>query len=113
TRGNPDGHVILRGGKQPNYDSVCVADCEDQLRNAKLSAGLVVDCSHANSSKDYRRQPLVAENVVKQILEGNQSIIGIMLESHLNAGNQSTDGKAVHELEYGVSITDGCIDWAA
>ncbi len=113
TKGNPDGHVILRGGKQPNYDSVCVADCEEQLAKAKLGAGLVVDCSHANSSKDYRRQPLVAENVVNQILEGNQSIIGIMLESHLNAGNQSTDGKTVSELEYGVSITDGCIDWAA
>lgn len=113
TKGNPDGHVILRGGKQPNYDSVCVADCEEQLAKAKLGAGLVVDCSHANSSKDYRRQPLVAENVVNQILEGNQSIIGIMLESHLNAGNQSTDGKTVSELEYGVSITDGCIDWTA
>ncbi|MDN4503698.1 3-deoxy-7-phosphoheptulonate synthase [Alteromonadaceae bacterium BrNp21-10] len=109
--GNPDGHVILRGGKQPNYDSVCVADCEAQLLKAGLKAGLVVDCSHANSSKDYRRQPLVAENVVNQILEGNQSIIGIMLESHLNAGSQSTDNKKPAELDYGVSITDGCIDW--
>ena len=72
---------------------------------------MVVDCSHANSSKDYRRQPLVAQNVVNQILEGNQSIIGIMLESHLNAGNQSSDGKTFAELDYGVSITDGCIDW--
>ncbi|MBC3767213.1 3-deoxy-7-phosphoheptulonate synthase [Neptunicella marina] len=111
TRGNPDGHVILRGGKQPNYDSVCVADCEEQLTKANLSAGLVVDCSHANSAKDYRRQPLVAENVFNQILDGNQSIIGIMLESHLKPGNQSTDNKSVTELEYGISITDGCIDW--
>jgi 3-deoxy-7-phosphoheptulonate synthase len=71
----------------------------------------VVDCSHANSAKDYRRQPLVAQNVVNQILEGNQSIIGIMLESHLNPGNQSSKGKKVSELEYGVSITDGCISW--
>ncbi|MFQ3236378.1 MAG: 3-deoxy-7-phosphoheptulonate synthase [Paraglaciecola sp.] len=111
TQGNPDGHIILRGGKQPNYDSVCVADCEHEVKEAKLTAGLVIDCSHANSSKDYRRQPLVAENVVNQILEGNQSVIGIMLESHLHGGNQSNKGLAAHELQYGVSITDGCIDW--
>lgn len=111
TSGNPDGHIILRGGKQPNYDSVCVSECELELEGAGLTAGLVVDCSHANSSKDYRRQPLVAQNVVNQILEGNQSIIGIMLESHLNPGNQKADGKKPEELEYGVSITDGCIDW--
>ncbi len=112
TSGNPDGHIILRGGKQPNYDSVCVSESEQEMAQAGLSAGLVVDCSHANSSKDYRRQPLVAQNVVNQILEGNQSIIGIMLESHLQSGNQKADGKAPQELEYGVSITDGCIDWA-
>ena len=112
TQGNPDGHIILRGGKQPNYDSVCVADCEQELSKSKLTAGLVVDCSHANSNKDYRRQPLVADNVVNQILEGNQSIIGIMLESHLNAGNQSSDGCRLDELDYGVSITDACINWA-
>lgn len=111
TQGNPDGHIILRGGKQPNYDSVCVSDCETELKENSLSAGLVVDCSHANSSKDYRRQPLVAQNVVNQILEGNESIIGIMLESHINAGNQSSNGKSLKDLEYGVSITDGCIDW--
>jgi 3-deoxy-7-phosphoheptulonate synthase len=113
TQGNPDGHIILRGGKNPNYDSVCIADCEAELEKAKLPASLVVDCSHANSSKDYRRQTLVAQNVVNQILEGNQSIIGIMLESHLNAGNQSSNGKTPAELEYGVSITDGCINWDA
>ena len=72
TQGNPDGHIILRGGKQPNYDSVCVADCEAELNNAGINSSLVVDCSHANSAKDYRRQPLVAQNVVNQILEGNQ-----------------------------------------
>ncbi|MFC4698880.1 3-deoxy-7-phosphoheptulonate synthase [Glaciecola siphonariae] len=111
TEGNPDGHVILRGGKQPNYDSVCVAQCEDELKAANVKASLVVDCSHANSAKDYRRQPLVAENVVNQILEGNQSIIGIMLESHLVEGNQGTKGKTASELTYGLSITDGCISW--
>ncbi|MGB3727154.1 MAG: 3-deoxy-7-phosphoheptulonate synthase [Glaciecola sp.] len=111
TEGNPDGHIILRGGKQPNYDSVCVADCEDSLASHGVTGSLVVDCSHANSAKDYRRQPLVAQNVVNQILEGNQSIIGLMLESHLNPGNQSATGKLVSELAYGVSITDGCISW--
>lgn len=111
TEGNPDGHIILRGGKQPNYDSVAVAQCEQDLIGANISSTLVVDCSHANSSKDFRRQPLVAENVVNQILEGNQSIIGIMLESHLNAGNQSMNGKKLEQLDYGVSITDGCISW--
>ncbi|MBT0587539.1 3-deoxy-7-phosphoheptulonate synthase [Alteromonas oceanisediminis] len=112
TQGNPDGHVILRGGKQPNYDSVCVADCEKELADAGLAASLVVDCSHANSAKDFKRQTLVAQNVVNQILEGNQSIIGIMLESHLNSGNQKSNGIARADLSYGVSITDGCIDWA-
>ncbi|MFT6085648.1 MAG: 3-deoxy-7-phosphoheptulonate synthase [Glaciecola sp.] len=111
TQGNPDGHIILRGGKQPNYDSVCVADCESELSDAGINSSLVVDCSHANSAKDYRRQPLVAQNVVNQILEGNQSIIGIMLESHLHAGNQSSTGKTLSDLDYGVSITDGCINW--
>ena len=111
TKGNPDGHVILRGGKQPNYDSVSISQCESQLEKAGLSAGLVVDCSHANSRKDYRNQPLVADNVFNQILEGNRSIIGIMLESHLNAGQQNATGKSATELAYGVSITDGCIDW--
>jgi 3-deoxy-7-phosphoheptulonate synthase len=113
TQGNPDGHIILRGGRQPNYDSVCVADCESELAKHKLQAGLVVDCSHANSSKDFRRQPLVAQNVVNQILEGNQSVIGIMLESHLNHGNQNNEGKHRDDLAYGVSITDGCIDWSS
>lgn len=111
TQGNPDGHIILRGGKQPNYDSVCVADSEEQLEQAGMVASLVVDCSHANSNKDYRRQPLVAENVFNQIVEGNKSIIGIMLESHLNEGSQSNKGKTLEQLDYGVSITDGCINW--
>jgi len=110
TSGNPDGHVILRGGKQPNYDSVNVAICEQELKAQKLELGIVVDCSHGNSSKDYRRQPLVAENVFNQICEGNQSIIGIMLESHLFAGNQSSN-IAREELKYGLSVTDACIDF--
>ncbi|TKB44197.1 3-deoxy-7-phosphoheptulonate synthase [Thalassotalea mangrovi] len=110
TSGNPDGHVILRGGKKPNYDSVNVALCEQQLLGKGLIPALVIDCSHANSSKDHNRQPLVADNVVNQICEGNTSIIGLMLESHLHAGNQSADTPR-DELAYGVSVTDACIDW--
>ncbi|MFD2164759.1 3-deoxy-7-phosphoheptulonate synthase [Thalassotalea euphylliae] len=110
TSGNPDGHVILRGGKQPNYDSVNVALCEQDLKSSELEPSIVIDCSHGNSNKDYRRQPLVAENVVNQIVEGNKSIIGIMLESHINAGNQSTN-LPPEQLKYGVSVTDACIDF--
>ena len=110
TDGNPDGHVILRGGKQPNYDSVNVSLCEEQLKNAGLNPALMIDCSHGNTNKDYTRQPLVASDVISQIMEGNQSIIGIMLESHLYAGNQSAD-LPVNQMQYGVSITDACIDW--
>ncbi|GLP97174.1 phospho-2-dehydro-3-deoxyheptonate aldolase [Paraferrimonas sedimenticola] len=110
TDGNPDGHVILRGGKSPNYDSVNVAQCEDQLHGAGLTARLVVDCSHGNSNKDHRLQPLVAQNVIHQIQEGNKSIIGLMLESHLFEGNQPTNGDN-SSLKYGVSVTDACINW--
>jgi len=109
TSGNPDGHVILRGGKQPNYDSVNVGLCEQELSAHQLELGIVVDCSHGNSNKDYTRQPLVADNVFNQICEGNKSIIGIMLESNLNSGNQS-DLLTKDELLYGVSVTDACID---
>ncbi|UXI01792.1 3-deoxy-7-phosphoheptulonate synthase [Photobacterium sp. TY1-4] len=112
TQGNPDGHVILRGGKQTNYDSVSVNECENEMIAAGLSPSLMVDCSHANSRKDYRRQPLVAEDVIHQIREGNTSIIGLMLESHLNEGNQSADLPR-EEMAYGVSITDACISWEA
>ena len=109
TSGNPDGHVILRGGKQPNYDSVNIAECEQEISAQGITPSIVVDCSHGNSNKDFKRQPLVAKNVFNQILEGNKSIIGIMLESHINAGNQSSDLPQA-ELAYGVSVTDACID---
>jgi len=110
TQGNPDGHVILRGGKQPNYDSVNVALAEQSMEKSGLIPSLVVDCSHANSNKDYSLQPLVADNVSNQIQEGNKSIVGIMLESHLNEGNQSSD-LAFADMAYGVSVTDACINW--
>ena len=110
TDGNPDGHVILRGGQQPNYDSVNVSLSEQKLREAGLNDALLIDCSHGNSNKDYMRQPLVARDVMQQIQEGNRSIIGIMLESHLHAGQQSSQLKP-EQMQYGVSITDACIDW--
>ncbi len=113
TKGNAYGHVVLRGGNgKPNYDSVSVALCEQDLAKAKIKANIMVDCSHANSNKDPALQPLVMENVANQILEGNQSIIGLMVESHLNWGCQAIP-KNLDELQYGVSVTDACIDWAA
>lgn len=112
TQGNPNGHVILRGGKQTNYDSVSVAECEQEMAAAGLDAALMIDCSHANSRKDYRRQPLVAEDALHQIREGNKSIIGLMIESHLNEGNQPSD-IPLDQMAYGVSITDACINWDA
>ncbi|MEP6391110.1 MAG: 3-deoxy-7-phosphoheptulonate synthase [Halioglobus sp.] len=111
TRGNPYGHIVLRGGSAgPNYDSVHIALCEQALDKASVPNNIMVDCSHANSSKKPELQPLVVENVANQILEGNQSIVGLMIESHLKAGNQSIS-ENLEDLEYGVSITDGCIDW--
>jgi len=111
TSGNPDGHVILRGGAAPNYDAKSIAECEQALAKQGIEPGIIVDCSHGNSSKDYTRQPLVAQDVIEQICAGNKSIIGIMLESNINAGNQSSD-LAKEELAYGVSVTDACIDFA-
>lgn len=110
TSGNPDGHVILRGGNQPNYDSVNVAICEQELEKQGIEPGIVIDCSHGNSNKDYNRQPLVAENVFNQICDGNKSIIGIMLESNIHEGNQSSN-LPKKELAYGVSVTDACINF--
>jgi 3-deoxy-7-phosphoheptulonate synthase len=87
-----------------------VAVCEQELNKAGISPNIMVDCSHANSNKDPALQPLVMENVANQILEGNQSIVGLMVESHLGWGNQSIP-KDLNALKYGVSITDACIDW--
>lgn len=109
TRGNAYGHIILRGGKGPNYDSVNVALTEQAMEAGSLPTRIMIDCSHANANKDHERQALVALNVAEQLASGNESIIGIMLESHINAGNQSL--KDPNNLEYGVSITDACIDW--
>jgi 3-deoxy-7-phosphoheptulonate synthase len=113
TNGNRDCHVILRGGKAPNYDAVSVnAACED-LQKAGLPATLMVDCSHANSSKQHEKQVEVARDIAAQIKGGSRQVFGLMVESHLNAGAQKfTPGKDdAKALEYGKSITDACLSW--
>tara|TARA_R110001592_G_scaffold138511_8_gene357837 strand:+ start:11266 stop:12330 length:1065 start_codon:yes stop_codon:yes gene_type:complete len=112
TKGNPYSHVVLRGGGgKPNYDSVNVALCEQELEKSGLKKNIMIDCSHANSNKDANLQPLVMHDVSHQILDGNKSIIGLMVESNLNFGNQSIPSD-LSQLKYGVSVTDACIDWA-
>ncbi len=109
TRGNEDCHVILRGGKKPNYDSASVNAAAEELTAAGLPDRLMIDCSHANSRKDYRRQAEVASEVARQMGAGEQRIIGVMIESHLQAGRQEiVPGK---ELAYGQSVTDPCLGW--
>ncbi len=111
TRGNPWGHLILRGGRSgPNYSSDQLQTASEKLSAVGLSPRVLVDCSHANSNKDYRNQPNVWRDVIEQRVAGNQNIIGLMLESNLHPGNQklTTDYSLLH---YGVSITDGCIAW--
>jgi 3-deoxy-7-phosphoheptulonate synthase len=111
TRGNAFGHLILRGGANPNYDSVAVAQAEAELLAAKLPANIVVDCSHGNSRKNHALQSLVLKDVVGQIVDGGRAIKGVMLESNLFEGNQKlVDPK---DLKYGVSITDACLGWEA
>jgi len=111
TRGNPHAHIVLRGGdSKPNYDSVSVSLCEKQSLAAGITPNIMIDCSHANSSKDPALQPLVMDNVANQIIEGNNSIIGLMVESHIGWGNQPMKNNPA-DLEYGVSITDACVDW--
>jgi len=111
TKGNPYGHIVLRGGSAgPNYDSVHIKLCEDALDKAGVPRNIMVDCSHANSNKQPELQPLVVENAGNQVLEGNTSIVALMIESNLHAGNQSIP-ENLDELQYGVSVTDGCIDW--
>jgi 3-deoxy-7-phosphoheptulonate synthase len=111
TKGNPYGHVVLRGGDgRPNYDTVSVSIAEQAMVKAKLSANIVVDCSHANSSKKPELQPLVMSDVVNQIRLGNKSLIGVMIESNIEAGNQPIPAD-LSQLKYGCSVTDGCVAW--
>ena len=113
TNGNPDCHVILRGGKAPNYDAASVAAACKDLVAAKLSPTLMVDCSHANSSKQHEKQIEVAKDIAAQLSSGSKSVFGVMVESNLQAGAQKfTPGKdQPSALVYGQSITDACIDW--
>ena len=111
TNGNPYAHVVLRGGNgKPNYDATSVAEAEQVLAKAKVSNKIMIDASHANSNKDPYLQPLVLKNVTEQILDGNKSIVGLMVESHLKGGRQDIPDNLC-DLEYGKSVTDGCIDW--
>jgi 3-deoxy-7-phosphoheptulonate synthase len=111
TRGNPNAHIVLRGGGgRTNYDAVSVAGCEQALAGAGLPVNVAIDCSHGNSRKDPALQPLVAESCVQQILDGNRSIVGLMLESHLHAGSQPIPADR-SALRYGVSVTDACMGW--
>ena len=110
TAGNPATHVVLRGGRNPNYDNNSIAECVKMLERAKLEPRLLVDCSHAQTNKDYNRQATVFDEIIGQICAGSRAIMGVMVESNLEAGNQpisSDRGK----LKYGVSVTDPCIDW--
>jgi 3-deoxy-7-phosphoheptulonate synthase len=110
TSGNEDCHVILRGGRAPNYDAASVDGACRELAAAGLAQRVMVDFSHANSSKDYRRQMDVAADVSKQLAGGERRIVGVMAESHVNPGRQ--DLAAGKPLAYGVSITDACLGWA-
>ncbi|MGI9331440.1 MAG: 3-deoxy-7-phosphoheptulonate synthase, partial [Gammaproteobacteria bacterium] len=113
TLGNKYGHIVLRGGGgRPNYDSVSIALAEKALSEAGLAPHIVVDCSHGNSNKDHELQPLVARDCVEQVVNGNRSIAGFMLESNLEAGNQKLTADLA-DLAYGMSVTDACIDWSA
>lgn len=109
TEGNEDCHIILRGGKEPNYDKASIEAATAELSDAKLEPNVMVDFSHANSRKKYQRQMEVGDDVAHQIEEGQKAIIGVMIESHLNPGRQ--DNKPGVDLVYGQSITDGCIGW--
>ena len=111
TTGNPDGHIVLRGGKQgPNYDKAHVDAIAKLLSDHKLLPYMMVDCSHDNSGQDYKNQPIVLQDICEQVRAGSENIVGIMLESHLNSGKQSFP-KDLAKLDYGKSITDGCIDF--
>jgi 3-deoxy-7-phosphoheptulonate synthase len=110
TRGNPHAHVVLRGGSNgPNYDADSVVACEAALEKVGQLPSIMIDCSHANSNKDHTQQQRVLTSIAEQISAGNRSITGAMIESNIGAGNQ----KISPNLEYGVSITDACVDWGA
>ncbi len=111
TRGNSHSHMVLRGADSgPNYDPESIARCEQALDKHKLRKKIMVDCSHGNSNKDHKNQPKVFEHCIDQVLDGNRSICGMMVESNLFEGNQKIPSD-LKQLKYGVSVTDQCIDW--
>ena len=110
TGGNPYGHIVLRGGNRPNYDPISIEEARLMLITKGLPEAIIVDCSHANSHKKYQGQAIVWRNVIDQIVNGSESVIGLMLESNLHEGNQKYTGDK-SALKYGVSITDECISW--
>ena len=111
TSGNPYGHLVLRGGDgRPNYDTVSISIVEQALTKGKLPHNIVVDCSHANSFKKPELQPLVMSDIVNQVRYGNRSLVGVMIESNLFAGNQPIP-EDLSQLKYGCSVTDACVDW--
>jgi 3-deoxy-7-phosphoheptulonate synthase len=110
TTGNPHTHLVLRGGRRPNYDSVSIREAIDMLISKGLPAAVMVDCSHANSRKRYEEQSVVWRDIISQRKGGNDAIIGMMLESNLDEGRQENTG-SLETLQYGVSITDACISW--
>lgn len=110
TTGNPHTHLVLRGGRRPNYDSVSIQEALSLLREHKLAEAIMVDCSHANSKKNHRAQAMVWQDVINQRIDGNDALIGLMLESNLFEGNQKNKGDLA-AMKYGVSITDACISW--
>jgi len=101
---------VLRGGRRPNYDSVSIREALNQLNDKNLSDAVMVDCSHANSWKKFQNQSIVWQDILNQRLSGNASLIGMMIESNLNEGNQKNTGD-LSTMKYGVSITDQCISW--
>lgn len=111
TTGNPYPHIVLRGGKRPNYDAASIAFCEEALRTARLPMQIIMDCSHGNSDKQPERQGMVLKDILTQLEQGNRSIRGFMLESHLEWGSQPLP-KDPGQLRPGLSVTDACIDWA-
>ena len=110
TQGNPDCHIILRGGRTPNYDRASIEACERLLATADVPVRILVDCSHAQTGKDYSRQPEVLAEIVAQVSAGSRSIMGFMLESNIAGGNQPL-ARGREGLRYGVSVTDACLDW--
>ena len=110
TEGNPHCHVILRGGKSPNFDRESVKRCEEELNKAGHEDNIMIDCSHGNSQKNHTKQIEVLNDVAKQLQQGNKSIIGVMIESNLEEGNQPIPDD-LEEIRPGVSVTDACISW--